>query len=111
MQFMALVENSFFNGLLEFGLLTLVIYAASLVVLFVTGTVISKLNLRHPELKIQQRQPSIRAVDDIKSSVKQLVVTSLCLSAGLYSQYSGWGLVEVVELNWWSFNTGNARWR
>lgn len=103
MWFMELMENSFFNGLLEFGLLTLVIYAASLVVLFVTGSVISKLNARHPDRKIQQRQPSIREIDDIKSSVRQLVVTSLCLSFGLYSQYKGWVLVETVELSWWSF--------
>jgi len=103
MWFMELMENSFFNGLLEFGLLTLVIYEASLVVLFVTGSVISKLNARHPDRKIQQRQPSIREIDDIKSSVRQLVVTSLCLSFGLYSQYSGWVLVEFVELSWWSF--------
>jgi len=100
---MEIVENALLNGLLEFGLLFLVLYVASLTVLFIGGAVILKLNVRHPERKIQKRQPSIQESDDIKSSVRQLIVTSLCLSVGLYSQYRGWTLIEPVELNWWSF--------
>jgi sterol desaturase/sphingolipid hydroxylase (fatty acid hydroxylase superfamily) len=98
-----LVENPFFNGFLEFGLLFLVIYTTSLIILFVTGVVVSKLNTIHPERKIQKRKPSILEIDDIKSSVTQLIVTSLCLTLGLYAQLSGWVLFEPFELNWWSF--------
>ena len=99
---MELVEHDFLNGVLEFGLLFLIIYAASLTVLFVTGAVVLKLNVLHPERKIQQRLSSTREIDDIRSSLMQLMVTSLCLSTGIFSQYSGWTLVEPVELNFWS---------
>lgn len=99
---MKFVENNIFNGFLEFGLLLLIIYAASLTVLFVTGSIVLKLNARHPERKIQQRQSSSRVIDDIRSSMVQLIFTSLCLTSGLYAQNRGWTLFEPIELGWWS---------
>jgi len=95
-------ENSYFNGFVEFALLFVMLYIASLTVLFVTGTVVLRLNERHPERKIQKRKATNREMDDIKSSVKQLVVTSLCLATGLYAQNNGWTFFEPVKLSWWS---------
>ncbi len=91
------------NGLLEFVVLFLTLYLASLSVLFTTGFFILKLNAKYPTRKIQKRLPSNSASQDIKSSMLQLTVTSLCLSVGLFAQYLGWTLVEPVALSWWSF--------
>ncbi|MHA7772414.1 sterol desaturase family protein [Roseibium sp. M-1] len=79
-----------------------VLYAASLVVLFATGLVMTALNRRHPDRKIQKRAPTHEAVRDIKSSSKQLMITSCCLAIGLYAQMRGWTLFAPVPLSWWS---------
>lgn len=95
-------KNEILEGLLEFAVLATGLYGASLVILFSTGLVMTVLNARHPERKIQKRDPSHRPIDDIKSSMRQLSITSVCLAIGLYAQYRGWTLVEPVALSWWS---------
>ncbi|MEC9403487.1 MAG: fatty acid hydroxylase family protein, partial [Pseudomonadota bacterium] len=46
----------------------LVLYASSLIVLFTTGLTMTVMNRRHPDRKIQKRQPTHDALRDIKSS-------------------------------------------
>jgi lathosterol oxidase len=99
---MVLVEHAFLNGVLEFALLALALYAVSLTLLFSVGLVMTALNARHPERKIQERQPTHDALRDIKSSTRQLAITSLCLATGLYAQHRGWVLFDPVALSWWS---------
>lgn len=99
---MALVENPFLNGILEFVLLFAALYLASLVILFSVGLTMTALNARHPERRIQKRDPSHKPLRDIKSSMRQLSITSTCLAIGLYAQFNGWTLVQPVALSWWS---------
>lgn len=99
---MGFSENAFVAMFVEVGILFLLIYAASLFVLFVTGTLVTKLNSRHPERKIQKRESSSMVSDDIRSSSIQLMVTSACLTIGITAQNAGWTLVDPVELSWWS---------
>lgn len=80
----------------------LVLYASSLIVLFTTGLTMTVMNRRHPDRKIQKRQPTHDALRDIKSSMGQLSITSCCLSIGLYAQLGGWTLFDPVALSWWS---------
>jgi len=90
------------SGAVDFIGLFLVLYAASLIILFTTGTIMVLLNRLHPERRIQKRAPSHEAIRDIKSSMGQLTITSLCLSLGLFAQAKGWTLFAPVELSWWS---------
>lgn len=78
------------------------LYGASLVVLFATGLTMTALNRRHPDRKIQKRQPTHDALRDIRSSMMQLMITSCCLAIGLYAQMRGWTLFAPVALSWWS---------
>lgn len=89
-------------GWIGFLGLVLVLYGASLTVLFSTGSVMELLNRRHPERRIQKRQPTHRAIDDIKSSLRQLAISSICLAIGLFMQAKGWILFPPVALSWWS---------
>ncbi|WP_417671545.1 sterol desaturase family protein [Roseibium sp.] len=98
---MQLFQNSIANGILEFAALAGGIYLASLAFLFSVGFFMMWLNSRHPERRIQSRSADHRMVDDVKSSLGQLAVTSLCLAVGLYAQYRGW-TVTPFELSWWS---------
>jgi len=98
---MSLGVSNLLAGLADFILLFFAIYAASLVILFATGLFMMALNNRHPERRIQQREASHRAVDDIKSSMVQLLFTSGCLSIGLFAQFKGW-TIAPFELSWWS---------
>ncbi|MBO6756226.1 MAG: sterol desaturase family protein [Roseibium sp.] len=98
MPFESLIAES---GVLGFLALFAALYAASLTVLFATGATMVFLNRRHPERRIQKREPSHRAMDDIKSSTKQLSITSLCLAIGLFAQAKGWTIAPVA-LSWWS---------
>jgi sterol desaturase/sphingolipid hydroxylase (fatty acid hydroxylase superfamily) len=91
-----------FEGMTEFALIFVIIYLASLLVLFSVGFTVNKLNNQHPERKIQKRESSSRPIEDIRSSMLQLMITSTCLSIGLYSQNQGWTLVDPVDLNWWT---------
>ncbi|MBD8890222.1 sterol desaturase family protein [Roseibium litorale] len=94
-------DPDFLDGFLTFAGLAAVIYVASLVVLFSVGLGVTWLNQRHPERRIQSRHSSRQAKEDIKSSLVQLLVTSLCLSAGLFAQHQGW-TIAPFELSWWS---------
>ncbi|MEM9011206.1 MAG: sterol desaturase family protein [Pseudomonadota bacterium] len=87
---------------LEIVGLFLALYAASVAVLFSLGAAITWLNRRHPERRIQTRVADHKIAADIRSSLGQLAVTSVCLTIGLYLQYRGWTLFAPVELSWWS---------
>ncbi|MTI44142.1 sterol desaturase/sphingolipid hydroxylase (fatty acid hydroxylase superfamily) [Roseibium hamelinense] len=89
-------------GWLGFAGLCTVLYAASLTILFATRSVMTLLNRRHPKRKIQKRAPSHQARKDILSSMRQLAVTSVCLSIGLFAQAKGWTLFAPVDVSWWS---------
>jgi Delta7-sterol 5-desaturase len=78
------------------------LYCASLIVLFATGLTMTALNKRHPDRKIQNRQPTHDALRDIKSSTIQLSITSCCLAIGLFAQMRGWTLFAPVAVSWWS---------
>lgn len=86
---------------LDYLALTFIIYGASLVVLFTVGFSVMAINRRHPERKIQKRSADRQMIDDIKSSLVQAFVTSLCLAFGLYAQHRGW-TITPFEVSWWS---------
>lgn len=79
-----------------------VTYAATVSVMLITGFTVMAVNRRHPERRIQNRQPARKPLDEIKSSLMPLATTSLCLSIGLFSQAKGW-TVPPAKLTWWSF--------
>lgn len=85
-----------------FLLLFVMVYSVSVLVLLLCGLSITWLNSRHPERKIQKRQFTSRSLTDIRSSLKQLLVTSLCLSFGIFVQLKGWTLFEQFSLSYWS---------
>ncbi len=99
---MNLVEHAVLNGVLEFVLLAFALYLASLTILFTVGLTMTALNARHPERRIQKRDPSHQPLRDIRSSMGQLSITSVCLAIGLYAQHKGWTLFAPVDLSWWS---------
>lgn len=86
----------------EFAVFWIVAYAAGVAIMFSVGMAIIQINKRHPERKIQKRQPTHSARKDIISSLKQIAVTATCLAIGFFSQWKGW-TITPVELSWWSF--------
>ena len=98
---MDLFDSAVLNGFAEFFILAAILYVASTAILFTVGFTVVWLNSRHPERRIQKRDASHRMIDDIKSSLVQVAVTSLCLSVGLYAQFRGWTIAPFA-LSWWS---------
>ncbi|GIX14839.1 MAG: desaturase [Paracoccaceae bacterium] len=76
-------------------------YAAHLALYFGQGAVMTAINRRHPERRIQKsRQGEKRARVEILQSVRSLVVTSGCLAGGLWLQARGVTLWPPLELGW-----------
>jgi sterol desaturase/sphingolipid hydroxylase (fatty acid hydroxylase superfamily) len=85
----------------EFLALFALVYAATLSVMLVTGFAVMAANRRHPERRIQRRETAKNPIDEIRSSLVPLAVTSLCLTLGLFAQGKGWAL-SPVKFTWWS---------
>lgn len=94
--------STFASGPLAFLALIALFYCASICVLFATGLIMTWVNSRHPERKIQQRDPTHDAARDIRSSMFQLLITSICLAIGMFAQVNGWTFVSSAALSWWS---------
>lgn len=79
----------------------LVAFAASAAVFLTTAFTLEAINRRHPERKIQTREPGSERLGDALSSFGQLAVTCLCIALGLALQRAGVG-VAPFEATWWS---------
>lgn len=88
--------------LADFAAVFAAVYAAMLAVYFATGLMLTALNRRNPERKIQKgRDGAKRAAEDIRSSVSALAVSAALLSAGYFAQTKGWTMAPL-EASWWS---------
>lgn len=78
-------------------------YAATVALYFGLGGVLIAINKRHPERRIQKhRRGEDRARQDIRESMKSLVITSGCIAGGVWLQWMGWTIWPPLELTWWS---------
>ncbi|RMF41229.1 MAG: fatty acid hydroxylase family protein [Alphaproteobacteria bacterium] len=76
-------------------------YAAHLALYFGQGVILTAINRRHPERRIQpKRRGEDRARVEILASVKSLVVTSGCLAGGIFLPMQGITLWPPLELTW-----------
>ncbi len=91
--------------ILLFSIIWLVSYAGHLFFYFTQGFIESRINSRYPNRRIQPKQKDRsekRIMTEIKYSVKSLLITSGCLSIGIWLQIEGWTLYSPIELNWFN---------
>ncbi|MEM1383918.1 MAG: sterol desaturase family protein [Pseudomonadota bacterium] len=80
-----------------------VIYVASITVYGLTGGILSWVNARNPERRIQPaRRGEKRMRQEIMASLGALAMSAALLTAGYLAQRWGWTW-QPVELSWWSF--------
>lgn len=86
--------------LVEYGLTFVVIYAISLVIFAVTGTVLERINARNPNMRIQPGRDGLRRkAEDIRNSLPALALSCLFLATGYFARKHGW-TVTPWELTW-----------
>lgn len=95
------MTDGILSALLDFALIWPLVAGASLAIFLTTGFTIEAINRRHPERKIQNREPSRERLPDMIESFKQLAVTCTCISLGFTLQRAGIGLTPL-EPTWWS---------
>ncbi|GGB58234.1 desaturase [Roseibium aquae] len=90
--------------LLDYLTVFAAIYGIMLAVYFATGLVMTAINARHPDRRIQKHRDGMKRVKtEIKASISALATSSVLLSAGYFAQTQGWTLFEPLPLSWWSF--------
>lgn len=87
--------------LAEFAVIWAAVTAASIGLFLALGLALEALNRRHPERRIQSREPSSERVRDMLASIRQLLVTCTCIALGIALQRAGWG-VGPLAATWWS---------
>ena len=76
-------------------------YLAHLALYFGQGCILTRINARHPDRRIQQgRQGEDRVRGEIIQSVKSLTVTSGCVAGGLFLQHQGWTIWPPLPVSW-----------
>ena len=89
------------QGLQQFAVIYLLVYAATVTAYFVQGGLFTAINRWFPGRRIQQnRRGEKRARVEIVESLKSLTVTCGCLAGGLFLQWKGFSLWTPFELSW-----------
>ncbi|MEM0943752.1 MAG: sterol desaturase family protein [Pseudomonadota bacterium] len=94
--------DPFGSVLTTFALVWAALYALNVALMFATGLTIEALNRRHPERKIASAPPTLPRAQEIRRSIGQLAVSSVCLAGGLTLQWHGLGLVDPLAHSWWA---------
>ncbi len=88
--------------LTEFLPLYAACYFGTLALYFAQGGVMTWLNARNPNRRIQPgRRGEDRSRIEILQSVKSLTVTCFCLAGGIFAQAKGWTLWPAGTVGWW----------
>ncbi len=83
------------GALFGFPVLWLELYLAHVALYLALGYLLSRINERHPERKIQNRTSRVPAVREITQGYVSLAGSSLCLALGIWVQYMGWSMAPV----------------
>lgn len=89
------------NALMTFLLIYAATYVAVVLLYLGGGLVITAINNRHPERRIQKSRRNKRAKQEIRQSLSSLLVTAFCLAFGLFAQHQGW-TITPLPLTLWS---------
>ena len=87
--------------LLDLAWLWPAIFAVSAAIFLAVGFAVEAINHRHPERKIQSREPSSDRLSDMLASFRQLGVTTLCIALGFALQRADVGIAPLPS-SWWS---------
>lgn len=94
--------TAFIDQVIFFLELLIPIYGATLAFYFFYGVVITWLNQRNPERRIQKRRRGDkRIMAEIRQSMISIFVTSSSLAFGIFCQQMGWAPVSW-SLTWWN---------
>lgn len=83
---------------LKFALLLGVLYLIHIFLYLGMGYMLTELNKRHPERKIQKRLTKVPASLEIRQGFISLAGSSICLTLALLVQYQGWSMTPVEVL-------------
>ncbi|GIX12287.1 MAG: desaturase [Paracoccaceae bacterium] len=86
----------------DLAVLFLLVYGASVALYLATGVLLTWLNRRHPERRIQSGRDGTRRLRaDVAASLKALAVSAALLATGWWAQRQGWTPAPVAA-GWWS---------
>jgi sterol desaturase/sphingolipid hydroxylase (fatty acid hydroxylase superfamily) len=91
-----------FPAILEFAVLLLAIYVATVALYFAVGFSIEWFNRRNEARRIQKsRRGELRRRAEMMQSMASIFVTCLSLASGLFAQQAGW-TPTPWRLTWWN---------
>lgn len=93
---------------LKFIIIWLEFYLLHLLVYFVSGLILTYINTKNPERKIQNRKTKVSAAVEIRQGFISLIASSLCLVIAVWLEYMSWGVtplnIELTSFTDWTIS-------
>jgi len=98
------IDATMFGGdIAGFFLWWALVLAAHLAVIFPVGFVLTALNKRHPDRRIQKRTGEHRTNKEILAAMPAVITSSGLLSFGMFAQAKGWTIAPYGLTDWQAY--------